>query len=319
MSAQGQTTLYQALSAALVFLVFVSANLWWFLAQRGSRQGQFPPFSWSQSLARLAARFGGDLLGGLPLYFDGAASAILAAGLGMLLLWLLIRVVWRWHHIGSPCARIMFALAALAPPLGLLVLGLAFDTTPIEVRYLSFSTPFIGLLLAGALGARGTSVLLAVQAAAIAGLMLAPQTMQPARAAAQAAAELVKDGVVLLPHGNDGVGVVGAFAIEAPPALLLTVIGAEDTPARIRARIAPWHRVVLVLLEQDASSRTESEAMRRALAVPDRSAFGLSAPDVGTLRQVPSGQNAPGLVAPVWREIAREPFVAVYERADERE
>ena len=56
--------------------------------------------------------------------------------------------------------------------------------------------------------------------------MTRPETMQPARATAIAAASLVGDGVVLLPHGNDGVGIVGAFAVEAPPALRLLVVGA---------------------------------------------------------------------------------------------
>jgi hypothetical protein len=157
------------------------------------------------------------------------------------------------------------------------------------VRYLTFSTPFAGLLLAGALGTRGAAVLLIVQAASIAGLMLAPQTMQPARAAAHAAAALVEDGVVLLPRGNDGVGVVGAFAIEAPPALPLLLIRAGETPVDIRARIAPWRRVVLALLDQDASSRAAGEAMRRALTEPD------------------------------WRPVARGPNVEVYERIGARE
>ena len=119
--------------------------------------------------------------------------------------------------------------------------------------------------------------------------MVAPQTMQPARAAAHAAAALVDDGIVLLPRGNDGVGVVGAFAIEAPPALPLLLIRAADTPERIRARIASRHRVVIALIEQDAASRAASAAMRRALADPG------------------------------WREVARGPNVAVYERADDAE
>jgi hypothetical protein len=139
-------------------------------------------------------------------------------------------------------------------------------------------------LLAGALGSRGATVVLTVQAISIAGLMLAPQTMQPAGAAAHAAAALVEDGVVLLPRGNDGVGVVGAFAIESPPALPLLLIPADTTPEQIRARIRPWHRVVLALLEQDAASRAASEAMRTALT------------DSG------------------WREVAQGPNVAVYER-----
>jgi hypothetical protein len=127
-------------------------------------------------------------------------------------------------------------------------------------------------------------LLLAVQAASIAGLMLAPRTMQPARDAARAAAALVRDGVVLLPRGNDGVGVVGAFAIEAPPALPLLLIPAGATPEQIRARLGGWRRVVLALLEQDEASRVASDAMRAAMATGS------------------------------WGVVARGPNVAVYER-----
>lgn len=266
------------------FLVFVPGDLWWFLAQRGSRQGQFPPFSPGGSLARLAIRFTGDILGGLPLYVHGIASVAVTGGLGLLVVWLIFCLAWRWRSVGLAPARTMFALAALAPGVGLLLLGMLFNNTPIEVRYLTFSTPFVGLLLAGALGPWWRTVLLAVQAASLAGLMLAPRTMQPARAAARAAAALVGDGVVLLPRGNDGVGIVGAFAIEAPPALPLLLIPAGATPEQIRARLGSWHRVVLALIEQDDASRAASEAMRRAL------------------------------VTPAWREVARDPNVAVYER-----
>jgi hypothetical protein len=266
------------------FLLFIPADLWWFLAQKGTRSGQFPPFSLMHGLARLGVRFTGDILGGLPLYVPNPAALILTVLLGLLLIWLVVRIARRWRLIGIPNARLMFALAALAPPLGLLVLGFVFNNTPIEVRYLTFSTPFVGLLLAGTLNVGDAAVLLAVQAASIAGLMLAPQTMQPARAAAHAAAAVVQDGVVLLPRGNDGVGVVGAFATEAPADLPLLLIPGSATPGQIRLLIQSSHRVVLALLEQDDASRAASEAMRRALTDP------------------------------AWREVAREPNLAVYER-----
>jgi hypothetical protein len=202
---------------------------------------------------------------------------------------LLTGIVWRWRHIGVSRARTLFALCAAATPVGLLILGAIFNNTPIELRYLAFSTPFTGLLLAGALGSRRAAGLLTVQAASIAGLIFAPQTMQPAQKAARAAAEWVGDGIVLLPRGNDGVGVVGAFAIESPPAQPLLLIQADDTPARIRGRLGPYHRVVLALIEQDDLSRAESAAMRLALADPG------------------------------WREIARRSNVAVYERIGDGE
>ena len=43
--------------------------------------------------------------------------------------------------------RLMLA-AAVAPPIGLLLLGAVFNNTPIELRYLSFGLPFVALLLA---------------------------------------------------------------------------------------------------------------------------------------------------------------------------
>ncbi len=60
--------------------------------------------------------------------------------------------------------------------------------------------------------------------------------MQPARAAAAEAASLAGGGIVLLPRGNDGVGIAGAFGIEAPPALPLLLVRPGDPVAE---RIAP--------------------------------------------------------------------------------
>lgn len=287
------------IASAAGFLAFIPLDLWWFLAQRGSRDGQFPLFSLLQSLARLAARTAGAVVGGLPLYLDGIASAALAGLLALLLLWAVTRTVWRWRTVGTSPARTMFALASIASPLGLLALGAIFNNTPIEVRYLAFSAPFLALLLAGALGPRTTATLLAVQAAAIVGLMIAPHTMQPAQSAAQlAAAQLAGaqlagdwggDGIVLLPRGNDGVGIVGAFAIGSPPTLPLLLIGARDEPERILSRVGSHRRVVLALVDQDAASHAATVAMRSAF-------------------------RAPG-----WREVAHGPNVAVYERAGDQE
>src|SRR6202012_1380383 len=75
------------------FAVFLPGDLWWFVAQSGTRPDQFPPFSLSRSLIRLAARFAGDLLGGLPLYVDGAASGLLALLLTLLLISLFVAVI----------------------------------------------------------------------------------------------------------------------------------------------------------------------------------------------------------------------------------
>ena len=279
----GRAWRHPAPLAILGFAAFLPADLWWFLAQRASRDGQFPAFSPIDSLARLATRGAGAIFGGLPLYLPEPASRLLGAALGLLLLCLVWRVARGWHAIAPPM-RATLTLATIATPAGLFLLGAVFGNTPIEVRYLAFAMPFAALLVAATAGPRLTALVLATQAAALAGLMLAPQTMQPARAAARAAAELVGDGLVLLPRGNDGVGVVGAFAIEAPPGLPLLLIAATATPATIDARLSGHRRVVLALLEQDAASRAASATMRRAFD------------------------------SPRWREVARRPNLAVYER-----
>ncbi len=254
-------------AVVLGFAVWLPADAWFFLAQRGSRAGQFPPFEVGPSLARLARYFGANLFGGLPLYVGGHASRAVSAVLGFLLIGLIVLIVWRWRRGVEPVGRALLAICAVAMPVGLLLLGLVFDNTPIELRYLAFATPFIGLLLA-TLPRSVCGVVLAIQAASIAGLMMRPETMQPARATAMAAAALAGDGVVLVPRGNDGVGIVGAFAIEAPPGLRLLVIGRDESAAQILARVGKYPRVVLALLGQDADSRATLPAMHAAFAGP---------------------------------------------------
>jgi hypothetical protein len=152
--------------------------------------------------------------------------------------------------------------AAVAPPVGLLLLGFVFDNTPIELRYLSFGLPFVALLMAWALPRRVLAVVLVVQIASIAGLLLSPRTMQPARATAAEAVRLVGDGVVLVPRGNDGVGIVGAFGIETPPALPMLVIGPA---AAVVERIGAYRRVAVALMAQDRDSVATIGALRAAL------------------------------------------------------
>nr|WP_294560720.1 hypothetical protein [uncultured Rhodopila sp.] len=105
-------------------------------------------------------------------------------------------------------------------------------------------------------------LLFTIQAASIAGLLLSPRTMQPARAAAAEAARLVGDGIIILPRGNDGVGIPGAFGIEAPPALPLLLVRPGDPVAE---RVASWHRVVVVTLTQDRDSAATVPLLRAAL------------------------------------------------------
>jgi hypothetical protein len=100
---------------------------------------------------------------------------------------------------------------------------------------------------------------LAVQAAAIAGLLTRPETMQPMRAAARAAARLPDARtVLLLPRGNDGVGLVGAFLTESPDALRVTLV---DPATRVGALHALAPSVALVLLDRDAASHATLAAL----------------------------------------------------------
>ena len=223
-------------------------------------------------------RAGGAVFGGLPLYAGGGLTA---SALGLLALWIGRDVIRRG-------ARPLFLVCAAATPIGLLVLGFVFGNTPIEVRYLTFSLPFLGLLLAGSLGWWTRRVLALVQMAAIGGLLLAPGTMQPAGGAAAAVARLgAADAVVMLPRGNDGVGIPGAFAIESPPDRPLMLVLGGDTPATLIARMAGRRRIIAVSIEQDEASRAATGVMRRFLSTP------------------------------AWREVARDGLAALYERRDD--
>jgi hypothetical protein len=177
-------------------------------------------------------------------------------------------IACRWRSLAVPEARRLLAMCTIAPPVGLFLLGFAFGNNPVELRYLAFTTPFMALLLAAALPPWLRYATLAVQAMALIGLLTRAETMQPARATARAAASLVRDGAVLLPRGNDGVGIVGAFANEAPQAMRILIIAPDATPEQIRASAAPFSPVVLALLAQDGSSRATLPAMRAAFGGP---------------------------------------------------
>ncbi len=251
-----------AVTATLGMGLCLPAALWFFLAQRGSRPDQFPPFDLADALVRLARAQGGALFGGLPLYLDGSVRSLLIMGLGALLL------------IGVGCIvrmrpPLLPTLTALAPPAGLLLLGLVFNNTPIELRYLCFGLPFLALLLAAALPRPLAALFLLVQLAATIGLLHRPETMQPARAMA---ADLPPDSLVLVPRGNDGVGIVGAFAIEAPATTRLLLFDGPNLPP-------DSDRLILAPIEQDDASRRSVAAIRRTLAdncwrrVPKRSNY----------------------------------------------
>ncbi len=266
-------------SAGLGFAAFLPADLWFFLAQRGSRAGQFPPFRLGPSLARLAEYAVANLFGGLPLYASGTARVCAEGALGAVTLGLVVMVASRWRRLARDTRWLLLG-CALAPPIGLLALGTIFNNTPIELRYLCFATPFAGLLLAGALGVKDLSRsrkrgwrgsytaagVLLLQALAILGLILRPETMQPARRLARQATALAgTGGVIVLPRGDDGVGVVGPFLAELPDSARVLLVAATDTPLTLRARTPPGP-VVLVLADQDRASVAALDVMRAAFA-----------------------------------------------------
>src|SRR6185437_14724376 len=136
----------------------------------------FPPFHLNDALRRLATYASANVFGGLPLYVHGTAGAALAACLAAILLGLSALIVIR-------CRVPLLLAGCVAPPLGLLSLGMAFDNTPIELRYLAFAMPFAAPLLAGALASlpRRTrypllAVVLSLQAVSLAGMLARPET-----------------------------------------------------------------------------------------------------------------------------------------------
>lgn len=252
----------------LGFILWLPLNLWFFIAQRQSRPDQFPPFELVPAMTRLAQYSVANVFGGLPMYAHGFARVCIAAAVCALFLAGIGAIAWRWRHLATREARSLLAMCAGASLLGPLLLGLIFANSPIELRYLAFATPFIALLLAAALPRWLRYATLAVQAIALLGLMTRSETMQPARATAQAAAQFLGEGVILLPRGNDGVGIVGAFANEVANSSRILIIAPDATPRQIRSEIAELPRVVLAMLAQDAASRVTVPVMRAALADP---------------------------------------------------
>jgi hypothetical protein len=192
-------------AAAGFGLFLLPLDLPFFFAQRAARPGQFAPFSWAHALGLLIRDAGAAWFGGLPLY-AGAAGPLVAL---LLLLLFATCLAAAWAQKSS-----LFLLLAAAPPAGLVLLGLIFGNTPIEIRYLSFSLPFLALFLAP-LRCWFLVPLLAAQGLAVAGLIGAPATMQPQAFAARMAARQ-PGALALVPFGNDGVGVPGPFIAAAP-------------------------------------------------------------------------------------------------------
>lgn len=260
-------------AALLPFLALQGANLFFFLAQRDSRPEQFEGFDPTAALRLLGQFNAANLFGGLPLYVEGPARLAVAAALLALLAAAALAVAGRWGALGP--TRWLWLGGFAAPSAGLLLLGLAFGNLPVELRYLAFAAPYAAALLAGAaaawartfprLAVAGLALALLVQAAGAAGMMLHPATRQTARDALHALAPSLGPGALLLvPHGNDGVGIVGAVLAEAPPDQHLLVLRGA-TAERLPALAAGYDRLVLLAIT-DRDGAVRAEEARRALA-----------------------------------------------------
>jgi len=266
-----------ALAAALPFAIAQAGNLHFFLAQRSSRPGQFAPFDPLEAIGLIGQFNVASLFGGLPLYVEGPARMVLAAALVGLAAAAALAVGLRWAELGP--TRWLWLGGFLAPSGGLLALGAAFGTMPIELRYVAFAVPFAAALLAGAaqgwlrraprLVPAALGLMLGVQAAGAAGMALHPATRQAYRDALQAVAPALGPGALLLvPEGNDGVGIVGAVLEEAPRDQHILVLRLSEVPV-LPLRAAPYGRLVLLGIT-DRDGALQAEAARAALVADPR-------------------------------------------------
>jgi hypothetical protein len=253
---------------------FIAADLSFFLDQRNSRIGQFPAFAWGPLFKALAHSLGGAVLGGLPLYLpSGPPRTAAGAMLGLLLIALLLLPVLRWRHLGQLGPRLLLVMAAAATPAGLILMSVAAHTVPVEIRYFAFAMPPLALLLAASFASLpqpwsrwGLALVLLVQAASIAGLMTRPETMQPEGAAARAAFRAVGEtGLVLLPRGNDGVGIVAAFLTAAPDGLHVLLVDPGWRVTRLRQTLADWPCVTAAEIAVDRESLRTIPLLTEAL------------------------------------------------------
>jgi hypothetical protein len=247
----------------LGLLPFIAADLSFFLDQRNSRIGQFAPFAWAAMGTAMAHAMGGAALGGLPLYLPaGVPRRGAEALLGVTLIALLLLPVLRWRHLGHARPRQLLAMAAIATPAGLVLMGVCAHTMPVEIRYFAFALPPLALLLAASIDSlaapwrrRIAASVLIVQSAAIVGLMTRPETMQPEGSSARLAFRAVGNtGLVLLPRGNDGVGIVAAFITAAPDGLHVLLVDPGCRVNRLRQALAAWPRVTAADIAVDRDS-----------------------------------------------------------------
>ena len=68
--------------AAVASVPFLALDGWFYIAQHGAREGQFPPFAIWPSFVRLAEYESASVFGGLPLYVDGVWRTVVSAVVG---------------------------------------------------------------------------------------------------------------------------------------------------------------------------------------------------------------------------------------------
>ncbi|MDD2876193.1 MAG: glycosyltransferase family 39 protein [Acidiphilium sp.] len=244
--------LMPALGAAL----FIPAGAWFFLAQAGTRSGQFHRFRLGRALLDLIRDQAGAILGALPRYAAPPWSVAIETLLGIFAVVLTIVVIRTGLPSLTPRHRRLVISMILAPPLGLLALGAIFNNTPIEVRYVWLGLPYIGLGLAAGLRRKPwlTGTLIAIQAAAIIGLAIAPQTMQPAARTVRLATEAAGPRtLVLVPFGNDGVGIPGPFIAASPNTMTVRIV--RTVRPALLSETAPFHRAIIANITVDDKSR----------------------------------------------------------------
>jgi hypothetical protein len=208
------------------------------------------------------------VFGGLPLYLPpGALRTGAGAALAMALGGLILLPVLRWRELGRQGPRLLLGMAAVATPAGLILMGAAAHTVPVQIRYFAFALPPLAMLLAASLASLPPqwrrpilATVLLVQAASVAGLMTRPETMQPEGAAARAAFRAVgTTGLVLLPRGNDGVGIVAAFLTAAPDGLHVLLVDPSWRVTLLREALLGWPTVTAADIAVDRESlRTRS-------------------------------------------------------------
>jgi hypothetical protein len=244
----------QAFAVLLGMAPSLPAGAAFFLAQRHARPDQFAPFAPLATIARLLRYQAAAIFGGLPLY-AGAAATLVTIALATLAACLAFALARDWRRIAA--GNLLLPLAA-APALGLLLLAVLGGSSPIELRYFAPGLPPLALLLAASLARRPflRAVFLCVQACAIAGLLLMPQTMQPQAAATAEAARAT--ALVLVPKGNDGAGIVLPVIEAAPPAMRLAVLGKLPD-------LSGETRLTVLNLPIDRDSRGQLEEAQTAL------------------------------------------------------